>query len=266
MSERDSGSYKGHHDAIRREYKKQAPHWARQETSPHIQWVVDHLDLLSDMEVLDVAAGTGLLARAIAPHVKRVVASDITPEMQSLGLDEAERDGITNIAFEQGAAEDLPYPDSSFDMVLTRFSVHHFLEPQAVIAEMGRVCRAGGRVVVIDMTAPEEEKLASRYNELERKRDRTHTRALSARDLHTLVQNANLKITNHYDHEVEMNVEHWLDTAEVETSEREEILAAVNAELEGSAQTGLRPFLSDGELMFTHLWEMVVAEKPAEEP
>lgn len=265
MSERDLSSHESHHDAIRREYKKQAPYWSRRETSSDLQWAVDNLDPQSELEVLDVAAGTGLLARAIAPHVQRVVASDITPEMQSLGAYEAEQEGITNIAFEPGEAENLPYPDSVFDMVVTRFSVHHFLEPQAVIAEMGRVCRPGGRVAVIDMTAPEQEELAARYNELEHKRDRTHTRALSARELRMIVEDAGLKITGRYDREVEVNLERWLDSAEVVPPERGQILAAINQELEGSTETGLRPFVREGERMFKHLWEMVVAEKPTEQ-
>lgn len=262
MASGDLSSYRDHHEAIREEYARQAPAWATTDISPNLRWVVDNLDLRPDLAVLDVAAGTGLLGRAIAPHVGRVVASDITEEMLARGREESERDGIANISFERGTAEDLPYPEGSFDLVATRFSVHHFLRPEAVLSEMRRVCRSGSKVAVIDMTSPEDEDLAERYNRLERLRDRTHTRALSARGLNELVEAAGLEVFDRRSREVEMDADRWLDTAQVGPAEREEILAAMNAELEGAGETGLRPFVRDGRLMFAHLWEMVVAEKP----
>lgn len=262
MAGRDLDAYRNHHEAIRQEYGRQAPNWATTEISPHLRWVVGNLDLRPDFAVLDVAAGTGLLGRAIAPHVGRVVAADITGEMLARGREESERDGLTNIVFEHGTAEDLPYPDDAFDLVATRFSAHHFLRPEAVISEMRRVCRSGGKVAVIDLTSPEDERLAERYNGLERLRDRTHTRALSARELDELVREAGLGIVARHSREVEMNADRWLDTAQAGPAERAEILAAMNAELGGSGATGLRPFVRDDELMFVHFWEMIVAEKP----
>lgn len=264
MADEGLDPYKKHHEAIREEYRKQAPGWATSEISPHLRWVVDNLDLRPHLTVLDVAAGTGLLGRAIAPRVGRVVASDITAEMLARGREEAGRDEVANIDFEHGVAEDLPYPAGSFDMVVTRFSVHHFLRPEAVLSELRRVCRPGGKVVVVDMTSPEDGGLAARYNDLERLRDRTHTRALSVRDLNKLVADAGLEVTDRYSREVEVHTNRWLDSAQVGARERGQILAAMNEELDEWGETGLRPFARDGELMFTHLWEMVVGEKPSE--
>lgn len=264
MANRDLEDYRGQYEAIREEYAKQAPSWAIREVSADLLWVVDHLSLQPHYEVLDVAAGTGLLGRALAPHVARVVASDITEEMLSGGREEAARDGTTNIRFEQGTAEELPYPASSFDMVVTRFSMHHFINPAAVVAEMVRVCRIGGKVVVVDMTSPEDEELAARYNYVERLRDRTHTRALAAHELNEIVAEAGLDVADRYSREVEVNAERWLDSAQVGPTERGHILTAMDKELNGFGETGLRPFLRDGELMFRHVWEMVVAQKPAE--
>lgn len=264
MMNRSSNAYRDHHEAIRQEYKKQAPSWATKEISSDLLWVVDRLNLQPHYVVLDVAAGTSLLGRAISPHVSQVVASDITEEMLAQGREEAARDGTHNIRFEQGTAEDLPYPDASFDVVVTRFSVHHFIDPAAVVSEMGRVCRPEGKVVVVDMVAPQREKLALRYNDLERLRDRTHTQALTAPGLNQLVGDAGLDNIDHYSREVEVNASNWLGSAQVGPGEREQILAALNEDLEGSSKTGLRPFTRDGELMFRHMWEMVVAEKPTE--
>jgi ubiquinone/menaquinone biosynthesis C-methylase UbiE len=78
--------------------------------------------------VLDVACGPGLVA--------------LTPAM----LDKAR--GLRNLSWDLGRADALPYPDGSFDAVVTRFSFHHLLQPARALAEMVRVYRAGGRVVV----------------------------------------------------------------------------------------------------------------------
>ena len=180
MPENDLAAYQHQHNAIREEFRKQAANWGKNETiSPHLRWVVERLVLEPHFEVLDVAAGTGLLGRAISPHVKRVTAVDLTPEMLAEGRVEAERQGIANISFELGAAEELPYPDSSFDMVVTRFSLHHFKSPEVALREMARVCRVRGSLVVIDIVAPEDEDLAAEYNRTERLRDSSHTLALS---------------------------------------------------------------------------------------
>lgn len=261
MADRDLSPYKEQHDSIREEFKNQAGSWGKSEISPHLQWVVDHLDLRPHLEVLDVAAGSGLLSRAISSRVKRVVALDITPEMLAQGRSEASRLEITNISFEQGAAEDLPYLPASFDMVVTRFSVHHFKSPAAVIQEMCRVCRDGGELVVIDIVAPEDEKLAASYNSVERLRDHSHTRALSLSGLKQVVENAGVKIIHNYSREVENSVDEWLDFTHTKASTRQQILELLQQELKGVGETGMRPFFNENELMFMHTWGVIVAAK-----
>lgn len=261
MADRDLSAYREQHEAIRREFKKQAPNWGKNEIPPQLQWVVERLDLQPHAEVLDVAAGNGLLSRAIAPHVKRVVALDITPEMLAQGRDETNRAGITNISFEQGAAEDLHYPTDSFDVVATRFSVHHFQFPEAVLREMWRVCRRAGKIVVIDLVSSEDKALAAQHNHLERLRDASHTQALSATDLKRLLESVGVKITNHYSLEVENNLNDWLDFTRTPYAERQQVIEAMHRELKGDEITGMRPFLHENKLMFRHTWAIVVGEK-----
>lgn len=256
-----------HHEVVRREFGKQASRFGEKglalTSREYLQWVVDNLDLRPHYEVLDVAAGTGHLGRAIAPHVRRVVAVDLTPEMLLKGSHEAVEDGITNIAFEQGLAEVLPYPDGTFDMVVSRFSIHHFEDPQIQIAEMVRVCRPEGRVAVIDLVSPDNETLAAAYNRLERMRDPSHTRALSVAALRRAVRDAGLEIVHTVSREVEVSVLPWLDLTGVEPEMRRAILDDLTHELEGLTTTGLRPFKRDNELMFVQTWVIVVGVKPS---
>ena len=137
--------------AIRDEYRQQAPRWGKAEISEHLRWVVDQLPLSPQSEVVDVAAGTGLFGRAVAPAVARVTAVDITPEMIAQGRRRAEADGIPNLVWRQGEAESLPFPDESFDLAITRYSIHHFVDPSAVLREMARTCRPDGTIVAVDM-------------------------------------------------------------------------------------------------------------------
>ena len=85
----------------------------------------------------------------------------------------------------------LPFAGSSFSAVITRYSFHHFLEPQAVLAEMVRVCQPGGRVAVVDvfMSTPEQ---AEAYNRMEKLRDPSHTRALLLAELTGMFHDAGL--------------------------------------------------------------------------
>src|ERR1043166_1551504 len=124
MANTDLTGFKDQHDSIRAEFRRQAASWAKDEISPDLQWVVARLDLRPHFDVLDVAAGTGLLSRAIAPHVNRVVAVDITPEMLAVGRAEATRRGMTSITFEQGTAEGL-----TFSRPLTRLVSSAFTSP-----------------------------------------------------------------------------------------------------------------------------------------
>jgi SAM-dependent methyltransferase len=257
----DSSPYQDQHDAIRAEFARQAESWGRDRIDADLLWVVDRLGLRPGFVVLDVAAGTGLLGRAIAPRVKEVIAVDITPEMLAHGRQEADREGIGNIRFEEGAAEDLRYPSASFDMVVTRFSVHHFKSPGVVIREMARVCRLQGSVAVIDIVSPEDEQLAARYNRLERIRDPSHSRALPPGELKGLIEASGIRISGDDFRDVPNDLTEWLDRSRTEGRSREEILEGLRGELAGGAPTGMRPFEAGGRLLFTHTWEVLVGVK-----
>lgn len=101
--------------------------------------------------VVDVASGTGNAALKAARAGASVVSSDLTPELLEVGRAEAEKEGI-ELAFEQADAEALPFPDASFDVVLScvgvMFAPHH---AQAA-RELTRVLRPGGRLVLINWT------------------------------------------------------------------------------------------------------------------
>ncbi len=145
-----------------------------------------------DDTMLDVACGGGIVVAAFAPHVRHATGIDMTPAMLAQASRLAADKALANVSFEQGDAGALPYPDTAFAVVTTRFSFHHFLEPLAVLREMRRVCAPGGRVVVVDMYASEDAGQAAEWNRLEKLRDPSHVRCLSLTELRGLFGAAGL--------------------------------------------------------------------------
>ena len=140
--------------------------------------------------VLDVGCGPGLLACAFARVVQRATGIDLTPAM----LDQARKlqlqQGLSNVNWREGDITALPYSDHEFSIVSCRYVFHHLEDPLAVLKEMARVCRPGGRVVVVDM-APAPEK-ADAMNRMERLRDPSHVRGLTLTELCDLFTQAAL--------------------------------------------------------------------------
>ena len=145
-----------------------------------------------DDTVLDVACGGGIVVCAFAPHVRRATGIDVTPAMLNEAQRLAAEKGLTNVEWRQGDVNSLPFEDGSFTIVVTRFSVHHFADPAAVLREMARVCAPGGRLVVVDMYASEDRAKAAEFNRLERLRDPSHMRSLTLAELRGVFGEAGL--------------------------------------------------------------------------
>jgi ubiquinone/menaquinone biosynthesis C-methylase UbiE len=142
--------------------------------------------------VLDVACGGGIIVCAFAPEVKHATGIDMTPAMLDRARQLAAEKGLANVSWDQGDVGLLPYADGAFDIVVTRFSMHHFLDPIGVLREMVRVCAPGGRVVVVDMHASEDPAKAAEWNRLEKLRDPSHVRCLTLTELKALFGTAGL--------------------------------------------------------------------------
>ncbi|HEX3862385.1 MAG TPA: methyltransferase domain-containing protein [Stellaceae bacterium] len=145
-----------------------------------------------DDTVLDVACGGGIVVCGFAPKVRHVTGIDMTPAMLDRARKVAAEQGLTNVSWQQGDVEHLPYPDASFSIVVTRFAVHHFQHPATVFAEMVRVCKPGGRVVVVDTYVSTDPVQAVEFNKLELLRDPSHARCLSLPELQGLYEGGGL--------------------------------------------------------------------------
>ena len=112
---------------------------------------VDRLDLKPGMKVLDVACGTGNLAMPAARTGADVTGIDIAPNLIDQAIARAAAEGI-NAKFEVGDAEDLPYKEGSFDVVMTMFGAMFAPRPEVTASELKRVCKPGGLIAMANWT------------------------------------------------------------------------------------------------------------------
>ena len=116
--------------------------------------------------VLDLAGGTGDLAALYSPLVGetgRVVLADINPAMMAVGRDRLLDQGLTNVAFCQADAEALPFADASFNCVTIGFGLRNVTRKERALAEMHRVLRPNGRLLVLEFSKPENPIVAAAY-------------------------------------------------------------------------------------------------------
>jgi ubiquinone/menaquinone biosynthesis C-methylase UbiE len=177
---------------------------------------------------IDSATGSGALAFALAPHVREVVGVDLVPEL----LEQARRraENVPNVSFVEGDAIKLPFGYASFDLACTLRSLHHIARPELAVAELARVTRPRGRVLVVDQIAPVDPLAAAELNRFERARDPSHTRALADIDLrHLFESNGLVLLRAEYEHEAR-DLDAYLDLAgcEGEARQRAETLAPPN--------------------------------------
>jgi demethylmenaquinone methyltransferase / 2-methoxy-6-polyprenyl-1,4-benzoquinol methylase len=104
---------------------------------------------------LDVATGTGDLAIALARRGAEVTGSDFAPAMLELARRKA-----PGLRFEEGDALNLSYPDDSFDAATVGFGARNFADLDRGLREMARVTKPGGKVVVLEITTPQEPPLS----------------------------------------------------------------------------------------------------------
>ena len=112
---------------------------------------VDRLNVKPGMQVLDVACGTGNLAIPAARKGASLHGADIATNLIEQARQRAASEGL-HATFQEGDAEDLPYPDASFDLVMTMFGAMFAPRPERVAAELTRVCRPGGVVAMANWT------------------------------------------------------------------------------------------------------------------
>jgi SAM-dependent methyltransferase len=132
-----------------------------------------------DARVLDLGCGGGHVSFRVAPEVAEVVAYDLSQDMLGEVARQATARGLRNIATRQGNVETLPFADASFDIVMSRYSAHHWRNLDAALREARRVVKPGGLAVFADAASPGPALLDTHLQGLELLRDPSHVRDYS---------------------------------------------------------------------------------------
>lgn len=156
--------------------------------------VVELAHSRSNWRALDIGTGTGHTAFALAPHVARVIATDITPEMLTEGEKLQEQNGLSNVSFREADVHDLPFGDASFDLVTCRRAAHHFSDIQKAVTEMVRVLKPGGRVVIDDRSVAEDDFVDTTMNALDLYHDRSHVRQYRPSEWQSMLEAAGVSV------------------------------------------------------------------------
>jgi ubiquinone/menaquinone biosynthesis C-methylase UbiE len=181
----------------------------------------DLLLLHGDERALDAGSGTGAFAYAVAPRVREVVAVERDPEL----ADRARADAPANVEVVVGDAEQLELESFSFDLSAALRVLHHTPRPELLVAELARVTRPGGTILVADQLAPVDPLAAFELNRFERARDPSTTRVLSDGDLRALFDANGLVLRRERVVREPRDVEAYLDLAGCEGAARERALS-----------------------------------------
>lgn len=223
----------------------------------YLHYLVQKVKPSKSDSVLEIASGTCACGRAIAPYSKSVVCLDMTPAMLSIGKMASEKDGIENITFVLGDAAGLPFPDNSFDIVLSRLAFHHFPDVKQPFAEMVRVLKPCGKLVLIDMESAEQS-LRETEDNIERMRDPSHVHNLSKNEMLELYRKHGFSVTCCEVIRMPMVLQNWLNHTKTPELIQNKIKTLMHNELSGKKKTGFSPYCRGGEILFDQRWLLII--------
>jgi ubiquinone/menaquinone biosynthesis C-methylase UbiE len=177
----------------------------------------DLLQLNGDERALDVGAGTGAFAFALAPRVREVVAVEIDEELAA----RARQDAPPNVEVVTGDGEHLPFESFTFDVAGTLRTLHHTHRPELMVAELARVTKPGGTILVVDQLAPVDPLAALELTRFEHARDPSTTRVLADTDLRGLFDSNDLHLRRELVDTEPRDLDAYLDLAGCEGEARE---------------------------------------------
>ena len=179
---------------------------------------LDHwLQLTGEERALDVGAGAGAFAFAIAPRVREVVAVELDEALAA----RARADAPRNVEVVVADGEHLPFERASFDVAGTLRTLHHTPRPELLVAELARVTRPGGTILIVDQLAPADPLVGLELTRFEHARDPSTTRVLADADMRGLFDSNSLKLLREEVIHEPRDLEAYLDLAGCEGDHRE---------------------------------------------
>ena len=248
-----------HNDKIIEQFSKQAvPFTKIKGHYDSVDTIISMSEVSQNDKVLDIACGTGIVSSEFAKYAKNVVGLDITNDMLKQAIQIKKRNNLTNIEFDLGNVENLPYEDNSFDIVFTRYSFHHFLDTKKVFAEMIRVCKANGKIMVVDVAL--ENKYSNTYNYMEKLRDPSHTKALTFCEFDELFSNQSLVNHKQSSYKVDLELENQLEASFPNKGDKDKIRDIFKDDIDTNS-LGMNVHFKNNKIYFSYPITIFMANK-----
>ena len=201
---------RGHTSIAQEQFGRQAAHYVdsfNHATGESLAAIREYAVRDRYRRAVDVGTGTGFTAFAVAPVSDEVVATDVTPEMLTEARRLGSEQGMTNVRYALSAAEQLPFATDALDLLTCRTAAHHFQDVLRAIGEWRRVLKAGGTLLLSDSVAPEDAELSRWMNDIEVRRDPSHTWNMAPSEWMRVLAEHGFKVTD----EVMTKVYHEFD-------------------------------------------------------
>lgn len=254
--------------SAKEQFDKQASHYDAQWNAwnrESLEWLIAQSEHKPSDNLLDVATGTGYTALGFAPYVQSVVGVDVSGGMLEEARKRAVAQGIANATFQEAPAEEMLFPDASFDLVTCRVAAHHFLDIYRFAREAARVLKPGGRLLIADTTAPGDDIVAANWmNEVEVLRDPSHVKNYTPAELREVVESVGFTLAaiSALGGGITIPLSDWMTKAGCDEATRADLRRRF---LEASANVKAAFLIKEdaGDMVFT--WPRVVlkAIKPA---
>ncbi len=186
-----------HHQHVVEQFGAQAQHYLN--STVHAQgkdltWLAERLAAFPDAHIIDVGCGAGHASFVAAQQAARVTAYDLSTEMLNVVAQTAQQRGLNNIHTQHGPAESLPFATASADVVISRYSAHHWHDVGRALREIQRVLKPGGTVILMDVVSPGHPVLDIYLQTVEMLRDTSHVRNYAPGEWMTLLTESGFAI------------------------------------------------------------------------
>jgi ubiquinone/menaquinone biosynthesis C-methylase UbiE len=184
-----------HHDNVEKQFGSQATAYltsAVHASGNDLVRLGERLAAFPQAHVLDLGCGAGHASFVAAQQVANVTAYDLSSQMLEVVSQAARDKDLNNITTQQGYAESLPFPDESFDIVISRYSAHHWHDVGLALREIKRVLKPGGIFIIMDIMSPGHPVRDVWLQTVEALRDTSHVRNYSSGEWFSMMTDAGL--------------------------------------------------------------------------
>lgn len=184
-----------HHDNVEKQFGSQANAYltsAVHASGRDLVRLGERLAAFPHAHVLDLGCGAGHASFVVAQQVAQVTAYDLSRQMMDVVTHAAQDKGLNNITTRQGYAESLPFDDESFEVVISRYSAHHWHDVGQALREIKRVLKPGGIFIIMDIMSPGNPVRDIWLQTVEALRDTSHVRNYSSGEWFAMMTEAGL--------------------------------------------------------------------------